>query len=556
MKISIAEFLRIKLNALSSDSNEDPRVKTIKCILDDGIDVICSVEVDHLGGERFAEELFDCAYGEVSERDKVAILACAALIGHCYSMNDLGWCLHFGKGIKTNYELSIYWHERAAALGDSYAMQNLGKIYTEKDSPVWDGKKGIEWFEKAVKGGEVLAKGDLAHCLLCGKCVPKDASRAEELLVQAISCNHNREDWQEDLAHCPLAPGEIRTKYGQKMRQIDIDFYNACRTGTVKDLEELLAKGANPNAAWYNDIGDDFYPVHQAALNPDFEVLKFVIGKGADPCQCDFWTAQPLAYASRKGSLEKVKYLVELGNDANRVDYDGSSVIGAAAANPDIKVIEYLLEQGADINDSADDQSPLCNALPNSTPERIRWLIEHGAWVSYAVEHRAYRTPLENLRAVLELGYDPNTFDEDSTDTKVIDHLDSKRRALFEEFGGQVLNYDAEKYYLKYKGEIKFYERHGVVEFDGRKYSLCEDPAKDNAPSLNPRGIAFGVRHDAEMDLDGYYPCSTLYFINDDYLRPVDATEGTSESMRFNPVLCEFRAVSSSNPPARTHGGT
>lgn len=520
---------------------DDPVVRTIHAVgIDDCGD--CWVDVEHDEGEAFLKDLFDAAYEkDMSEDDKARILACSAVLGHVYGMHDLGWCFHFGKGVTSDYDLAIYWHTQAADRGDAYAMQNLGSIYTEENSPVWDGPKGIAWFEKAVAKGDCSAKGDLAHCLLCGKCVPKDAARAEMLLVDAIRANHEREDWQKDLARCPLKPGEIRNRYGQKMRQIDIDFYHACRTASVKQLKKMLERGANPNAAWYNDIGDDYYPIHQAALNPDFDVLKLVIEAGADPCQGDFWSAQPLAYAVRQGSLEKVRYLIERGNDPSRVDYDGSSVFFEAAANPDVRVLELLLEHGANMDEGAIDMTPMSQAMVNSTPERIKWLVDHGASLYYAVERRAYCTPLENLRAVLDCGYDPNTFDEDSEDTKVIDHLDPRRQALFEEFGGTVYNREAEKFYLTYKGEIRHYHRYGVVEFEGKKYSLCEDVWLDNAPTLSSRGIALGVRHDETMDEDGFYPCASLYFTGNDGIHPVEVTEGPSETMWFNPVLCQFK---------------
>lgn len=546
MRISISELLQKHLVNHAIDS-DDPVARTIQAVgLGPGGDQgDCWVEVEHEDGEAFSKDLANAAYENgVPKENKVKVLACAAICGHVQSMIDLGWRFHIGNDVARDLMLAIYWHALAANRGNADAMHHLGNIFTEKGSPVWDGPKGIFWFEKAVSEGDWFAKGDLAHCLLCGKCVAKDEARAESLLVDAIRVNHDCEDWQKDLARCPLKPGEVRNRFGQKMRQIDVDFYHACRTASVKKLKEMLERGANPNAAWYNDIGDDFYPVHKAALNPDFDVLKFVIASGADPCQNDFWSAQPLAYAVRQGSLEKVRYLIGLGNDPSRVDCDGSSVFFQAAANPDVRVLELLLEHDVDMNAGADDMTPMSRALVDSTPERVKWLADHGAWMCDAVERRAYRTPLANLRAILECGYDPNTFDEDSNDTKVIDHLDPRRQALFEEFGGTVLNRNAEKFCLTYKGEIHRYRRYGVVEFKGKRYSLCEDIWSDNAPTLSSRGMALGVRHDETMDEDGFYPCATLYFTGSDGVHPVEVTEGPSETMWFNPVLCQFKDIS------------
>lgn len=239
---------------------------------------------------------------------------------------------------------------------------------------------------------------------------------------------------REELLKCKLEPGQIMSRYGQKMWQIDVDFYNACKNGTVEDLKKLVEQGANPNAPWYNDIGDDFYPIHQAALNPDIEVLKYIVSLGADPCQKDFWCAEPLSYAAREGTLEKIKYLVELGNDPALVDDDGLSVLTYAALNPHIEALDYLLSKGADINaDVAMYEEPLFIAIEKGTPERVKYLIEHGAKTSCIDSHWLDDAPLENIRALLECGYDPNSKDEEEGG-KVVDHLDESRKALFDSF--------------------------------------------------------------------------------------------------------------------------
>ncbi len=226
------------------------------------------------------------------------------------------------------------------------------------------------------------------------------------------------------------------------VRPIDFDFYVTASRGTVDDLKQLIDKGANPDAPVYNDIDDDLYAIHQAALNPDVNVLKCFVSLGINPCRTDFWWRQPLAFAVRKNSLEMVKYLVEAGNDPCRVDMDGMSVLGESAVNPDIRVIEYLMSRGAKVDDGADDRTELGYALTDGTPERMQFFMDHGADLAMAMEIKCYWAPLENLRYALERGYDPNSFEDgtyaDGHREKVIDHLTPKRRALFEEFGGRV----------------------------------------------------------------------------------------------------------------------
>lgn len=234
------------------------------------------------------------------------------------------------------------------------------------------------------------------------------------------------------------------------VRPIDFDFYLTASHGTVDDLKRLLAAGANPDAPIYNDINDDFYAIHEAALNPDIEVLKFIISLGVDPCRGDFWWRQPLAFAARMNSLQIVKFLVECGNDPCREDMDGKSVLSESALNRDIRVIEYLMSKGAEVDQGADDRSELGYALTDGSPERMKFFMDHGANLEWAMLCKAPWAPLANLRFALENGFDPNAFTEDDYEDghreKLIDVLDPKRQALFMEYGGKIHWQDAEKW--------------------------------------------------------------------------------------------------------------
>ena len=119
--------------------------------------------------------------------------------GDVSSLNNLGYLFHFGMGVETDYDLAVYWHLRGAEAGDHYSMLSLGKIFSEKNSPRWDGPEAIKWFEKAIEHGDDWAKGELGHCLLCGRCVERDFARAEALLEEAVAVCPDRKDFAESL---------------------------------------------------------------------------------------------------------------------------------------------------------------------------------------------------------------------------------------------------------------------------------------------------------------------------------------------------------------------
>lgn len=268
----------------------------------------------------------------------------------------------------------------------------------------------------------------------------RDSRKETGGLGRSVSFNPDTEEFRFGPA----------TEDRDKVRPIDWEFYLTASKGSVADLKRLLEQGANPDAPVYNDIDDDFYAIHEAACNPDIEVLNFLVSLGIDPCKQDFWGAEPLMHAVKENSLEVVKWLVEHGNDPDAVDMDGNSVLGEAALNPDIRVVEYLLAQGAEIDAAANGCTELEHALTHGTPERMKFFMDRGASLERAMDVACAWAPLENIRFALDSGYDPNTFAhgvyEGDQRSKVMDHLDAKRQALFREYGGEVYWKDAEKY--------------------------------------------------------------------------------------------------------------
>ena len=230
------------------------------------------------------------------------------------------------------------------------------------------------------------------------------------------------------------------------MRAIDVELYNACAEGSLQEVDRLLERGANPSAPywvnpWADDLDsniytEDYYCVHEAAMNPDVRVLDTLIKHGADPNAFEYWRRQPLAYAGRYNSLAMVRRLVELGNDPGNNDQDGGTVLSWAALNPDVRVLEFLIEHGAQVGETCCDKTELDIVLKDGTPERIRFFVEHGSDLKLISSYSFRDAPLENIRALLECGLDPNLEDEFG-DGRLVDILDPVRSALFVEFGAK-----------------------------------------------------------------------------------------------------------------------
>ena len=228
------------------------------------------------------------------------------------------------------------------------------------------------------------------------------------------------------------------------MRTIDVELYNVCAKGSLREVERLLERGANPSAPhwekpWYLEedcYTEDYYCVHEAARNPDVRVLDALVKHGADPNVFEYWGRQPLAYAGYYNSLEMVRRLVELGNDPCNYDDEGGTVLSWSALNPDVQVLEFLIEHGAEVGEACLGETELDLALKEGTPDRIRFFVEHGSDLKYLSTYSFRDAPLENIRTVLECGLDPD-FKDEFGDGRLVDILDFVRAALFVEFGAK-----------------------------------------------------------------------------------------------------------------------
>ena len=239
--------------------------------------------------------------------------------------------------------------------------------------------------------------------------------------------------------------------YDNPVLPLNEQLFKTCSNGMLEEVRSLLDQGADPNAPYFFDWeGDgnrdieDYYCIHEAACNPNISVFDLLLKRGANPLQPNFWGSQPLSYAAKTSSLEMIRHLVELGNDPDLCNLDGASVLAEAALNPDVKVIEYLMECGAQLDNGAWDLSELLQAARYGTPDRVRYFIDRGSSLNFR-EDCLKDAPIENLRILLESGFDPNVVTDDwrlgdkqiGHPHPLVDDLDPERRALFIEFGAK-----------------------------------------------------------------------------------------------------------------------
>jgi ankyrin repeat protein len=209
--------------------------------------------------------------------------------------------------------------------------------------------------------------------------------------------NPNGTDW---WGRAPLwATIEIRDRDFGRNNEHDID-----RDAAFHLLQALIDRGANVNAQtkevppirrFVTPLGDlswvDFTgqtPFVRAALAGDIEVMRLLLGKGADPniatqagttalmaaAGVNWMTGQTYT-ESKEAQMEAVKLCLEKGGDVNAKNSMGvTAVIGAANRGSD-DILEFLVKKGArlDIKDK-EGRTPLTWAegvfLATNAPEQ------------------------------------------------------------------------------------------------------------------------------------------------------------------------------------------
>ncbi|RSL79332.1 hypothetical protein CEP52_017536, partial [Fusarium oligoseptatum] len=122
-----------------------------------------------------------------------------------------------------------------------------------------------------------------------------------------------------------------------------------------------------------------------ACVNGHAEVVKLLLGKGADISVADNNGMTPLTAASTFGHTEVVKEILKDVADISVASNDGSTPLNAASNHGHIEVVKELLKQRADVS-LANNYGwiPLYAASNSGHSEVVRLLLKEGANISVA----------------------------------------------------------------------------------------------------------------------------------------------------------------------------
>ncbi len=121
----------------------------------------------------------------------------------------------------------------------------------------------------------------------------------------------------------------------------------------------------------------------RAANSGHFEIVKLLVGNGADIKAKTGDGESAFSEATRANHGEIANFLLEQGVDPNTPDHFKDPVLNRAAQNGNFELVKSMVEKGADVNKKGDlDETPIMNAAWKRDFRIVEYLVEHGADVN------------------------------------------------------------------------------------------------------------------------------------------------------------------------------
>lgn len=126
-----------------------------------------------------------------------------------------------------------------------------------------------------------------------------------------------------------------------------------------------------------NSVGETL--LHFFAIEREIEIVKLILGKGAEIDALDTCHRSPLMYASMLGYPEIVQLLLRHGADPN-LQAHGENALRNALSSQRYEVADILIEAGANVNQcDPTGETMLFEAVRTEDTKMIQYLLQNGA---------------------------------------------------------------------------------------------------------------------------------------------------------------------------------
>lgn len=166
----------------------------------------------------------------------------------------------------------------------------------------------------------------------------------------------------------------------QRLNLLNTGLIEAVTKGRVKEIRELLAKGADPNFT----TPEKAAPLLMAASGGDTDIAALLIDAGAKVEAANESGKTALMLAAEAGHEALANLLLKKGADPNTVQrgekLSGFSALHWAVSAGNASMARLLVEAGADLDArSAKGSTPLATAAQKKNLPLVKWLLVRGA---------------------------------------------------------------------------------------------------------------------------------------------------------------------------------
>ena len=187
----------------------------------------------------------------------------------------------------------------------------------------------------------------------------------------------------------------------------------ASQEGNYEMANFLIDKGAALSPA---SPGEELPPIGAAASEGHTNIVRLLLGKGADINATDIEGHTPLMMAAAEGYLETTRFLMENGASLEAVTRESErTALMFAAQEGQTEVVKFLLDRGANFNHQDESgRTALTEAIAENELEITEILIKAGADPQQQGDHHpslieaAGEGYLEMAKFLLSSGVDPN----------------------------------------------------------------------------------------------------------------------------------------------------
>ncbi|WP_353272555.1 ankyrin repeat domain-containing protein [Wolbachia endosymbiont (group A) of Urophora cardui] len=170
----------------------------------------------------------------------------------------------------------------------------------------------------------------------------------------------------------------------QTQLSLDKQLFTAVQDGSLNKVQDLVSRGANLDAIDIHDATDDnnhgWTPILYAAKGSKWDIVKFLIVRGAKFNNEITYQGTPLHFAVQKNDLGMVQFLLNKGAKVESEDSYNRKPLHLAAEVSGLNIMKLLLGNGANV-DAIDmyRQTPLYFAIDKDKSDVVKLLLDSGA---------------------------------------------------------------------------------------------------------------------------------------------------------------------------------